>query len=984
MGNTRAALRNDPQEQSVRLHLRVWLSTLLALALALVLWWQASQWYQMRLLADQRAQVEGRLIPFGNALSGIVTRQLALLDALTAFVQAERTDTALQANFPLYATGLNVGVPGVRAIELAPGGVIRYVYPLTGNTAVLGTDLLNQKESPLDYAAVQQALTTREPVITGPLDLEQGELGMTAQQAIYQGDQVWGLARVVLKVPLLLAEANLIPSAPDLELALRRNGGAVFFGPPHVFAADPVVERIELVEGGWELAAIPRGGWFAAIGERLLLFQGFGLLIVGLVTSLVYLSVNRQTRLALAVQQRTADLAHLNTALQRENAERQQAEEALRERASLLDLTHDTVFVRDMHDVITYWNRGAEELYGWTSEEAIGQVTHQLTRTIFPAPLEAINEELLRTGRWEGELIHTRRDSTQLVVASRWALQLDERGNPIAILETNNNITERKQAEEALLRERDLVAHIMDTSPAGIMVVNRDGQISFANARAEQVLGLNRDQMSQRRYNDPAWRITDYHGNAFPDEDLPFRQVLRTGQPVYDIRAASERPDGQRVLLAMNAAPLLDEAGQVDGMVAAVDDVTRRVQAEEELRKHREQLEELVAERTRELSTLLETSNTIASTLELQPLLRVVLDQLKLLVHYSGATIFALEGEELIVLGHSGSLSPEQLAQVRLPAAQAVGYQELRRGGEPVIIDDLQFDSPAARGYRESVLADRYAIFADARSLLLVPLRVHEQLIGMVRIESQESHFYSERDAQLALAFANQAAAAIENAQLYDQARDLAALEERQRLARELHDAVTQTLFSASLIAEALPDAWRQSPEKALRGVEELRRLTRGALAEMRTLLLELRPAALAEKPLGELLEALCTSVTSRTRIPIELDVEGDALLAPDIQIALYRVTQEALNNIAKHAAASQVTITFQCDPEQVELRITDDGRGFDPAALAPGSLGLGIMRERAASIGATLRVESRPGAGTEVHLIWQNMPAQRAYGGTP
>ena len=127
----------------------------------------------------------------------------------------------------------------------------------------------------------------------------------------------------------------------------------------------------------------------------------------------------------------------------------------LRERASLLDLTHDTVFVRDMNDVITYWNRGAEELYGWTSQEAVGQVTHQLTRTIFPEPLDEINANLLRTGRWEGELIHTTRDGTRVVVASRWSLQRDERGNPIAILETNNNVTERKQAEDALRRSRD-------------------------------------------------------------------------------------------------------------------------------------------------------------------------------------------------------------------------------------------------------------------------------------------------------------------------------------------------------------------------------------------------------------------------------------------------------------------------------------------------------------------------------------------------
>ncbi len=165
----------------------------------------------------------------------------------------------------------------------------------------------------------------------------------------------------------------------------------------------------------------------------------------------------RQSRdeLEIKVAERTAELRKTNEQLQQEVAERRRAEEILRERASLLDLTHDTVFVRDMNDVITYWNRGAEELYGWTSQEAIGQVSHQLMRTIFPEPLDEINTNLLRTGRWEGELIHAMRDGTRVVAASRWSLQWDERGNPTAILETNNNITERKQAEEALRRSRD-------------------------------------------------------------------------------------------------------------------------------------------------------------------------------------------------------------------------------------------------------------------------------------------------------------------------------------------------------------------------------------------------------------------------------------------------------------------------------------------------------------------------------------------------
>ena len=116
--------------------------------------------------------------------------------------------------------------------------------------------------------------------------------------------------------------------------------------------------------------------------------------------------------------------------------------------ASLLNLTHDTIFVRDMRDIITYWNRGAQELYGWMAEDAIGRRAHDLLQTIFPAPLEEIKANLLRSGRWEGDLVHTKRDGAKLTVASRWALQRDEHGQPTAILETNNDITERNRAQE--------------------------------------------------------------------------------------------------------------------------------------------------------------------------------------------------------------------------------------------------------------------------------------------------------------------------------------------------------------------------------------------------------------------------------------------------------------------------------------------------------------------------------------------------------
>ncbi len=141
--------------------------------------------------------------------------------------------------------------------------------------------------------------------------------------------------------------------------------------------------------------------------------------------------------------------------------------ETLREQAALLDLSHDTIFVRDVNDVITYWNRGAEELYGWTRNEAVGKVSHDLTQTVFPAPLGEIMTELTRTGRWKGELVHTRRDGTKVVVASRWSLQRDDQGRPAGTLETNNDITERKRAEEALDQAQAELAHVTRVTTLG-------------------------------------------------------------------------------------------------------------------------------------------------------------------------------------------------------------------------------------------------------------------------------------------------------------------------------------------------------------------------------------------------------------------------------------------------------------------------------------------------------------------------------------
>jgi signal transduction histidine kinase/ligand-binding sensor domain-containing protein len=208
---------------------------------------------------------------------------------------------------------------------------------------------------------------------------------------------------------------------------------------------------------------------------------------------------------------------------------------------------------------------------------------------------------------------------------------------------------------------------------------------------------------------------------------------------------------------------------------------------------------------------------------------------------------------------------------------------------------------------------------------------------------------------------------------LAEQAAKVAVTAERSRLARELHDAVSQTLFSASLIADVLPRIWESNPEEGARRLEEVRQLSRGALAEMRALLLELRPSALVDADVGDLLRQLGEAAAGRARLPVDVSVEGACSeMTPEVKVAIYRIAQEALNNITKHAGATQAAIRLRCEGASVKLSVRDDGRGFDVENIPPDHLGVGIMRERADAIGASLDISSSVGDGTELTFVWR------------
>jgi ligand-binding sensor domain-containing protein/signal transduction histidine kinase len=388
------------------------------------------------------------------------------------------------------------------------------------------------------------------------------------------------------------------------------------------------------------------------------------------------------------------------------------------------------------------------------------------------------------------------------------------------------------------------------------------------------------------------------------------------------------------------------------------------------IEKRSQELEEQVEERTREIERRTQELEALYQADEelyrrvhleevLQTLVRIAVDILK--ADKSSLLLWDEREENLTVRAAQGYQGKTLEQMIFAPGEGTVGV--VAATGEPVIVEDTKEDPRIAKR-----ISDPEGI----RSFMHVPIKGEVQIFGVFNADYVQPRAFGGDELRLFEALAQRAALAIETAQLYEQSQELAVVQERSRLARDLHDAVTQTLFSASLIAEVLPRIWERDADQGQQRLEELRELTRGALAEMRTLLLELRPAALIEADLGELLRQLAESVIGRARIQVIVEADSECDLPPEVKIAYYRIAQEALNNVAKHAEASQAWVNLSCSEEKVILSIKDDGCGFDPADITPDQLGMGIMHERADDVHATLEVSSGIGQGTQVQVVWK------------
>ncbi len=673
---------------------------------------------------------------------------------------------------------------------------------------------------------------------------------------------------------------------------------------------------------------------------------------------------------------------------------------------SVVQAANEAIIAIDDRGQIVFWNPAATTIFGYSAAEVTGQnmtlmIPDSLKHFHVSALSQSVKDKTSNLVRSTIELSGRRKNGEEFPLQlsiSSWNMQ-----GEVFFTGIIQDITARKQAEAALekarlelevrVRERtqqlantnkELWAEIeerekveqrlrlrttaLQAAANGVIITDQQGIVRWANPAITTMTGYEVEEIigQNMRFLKSNQQPPEFYDRLW--------QTILAGQ-VWSGELVNRRKDGSLYTEGQTITPVLDKNRNITHFIAIKQDITERVQAYQ-------LLEQRVQERTQELSTLLEISGNLALTLELEPRLQLVLDSLKAVVDYSCATVYSLRENVLVVLASRKSLPLTGGEQFPLLLEITPIWQKVIQEQQPVIIADTRAEPVVARIFDSTMDSLMSKDCQQVRSWLGIPLSIKDRTIGVLEIRHNRPIYYTPQQIKLTQAFANQVAVTIENHRLYEQAQELATMQERQRLSRDLHDAVSQTLFSASLAAEVLPILWKNRPDQGELCLAELQTLTKGALAEMRTLLLELRPSALTDSKLDELLQQLVTAMVSRTRIPIQLDITPLPVLPSDVQVTLYRIAQEALNNIVKHAQADDVRVKLTHAPlnpaadnvspaYRVELTVRDNGLGFDLAGIPAGHLGLGIMQERAQAIGATLKVTSQIGRGTEVGVVW-------------
>lgn len=537
----------------------------------------------------------------------------------------------------------------------------------------------------------------------------------------------------------------------------------------------------------------------------------------------------------------------------------------------------------------------------------------------------------------------------------------------VDVTDTVRVVQERETLLEEVERQRRIVQTVVDHVPAGLVLLNRaDFRVIWANP-------------TYQRFLDPPFREGDITG-LYLAEFIPkaqetgvvaaFEQVAQTGIPYSNPEFEYDGFARGMTYWQWSVVPVQKEGeqeGEQEGLLLVANEVTELVQA-------RKKVEELALEARRradELASLLDVSQDVVSTLDLEQILLRILGHLKPILDFSTGGVFVPQEGQLALLVYDKESLTGPLQWIYSPLEGAPMYDEAARRRAPVIIDDLQDETnPLARMLRHETSEAIRSTIESSRSWMGIPLLAKDHIVGLLRVTHPEPAHFTLDQAQIALAIANQAAVAVENAQLYRQAQKAAALEERQRLARELHDSISQALYGIALGSHAALEMVQKKPAQAEDALRFILSLAEAAVTEMRALIFELRPESLEREGLIGALERQAAAVKARYRVDLHSELGEEPVVPLEVKEALYRIAQEAMQNAGRHANASQIDLRLCEEPHSISLEVKDDGKGFDPNRTYPAHLGLQSMRERAARVNGNLTIRSAAGQGTVVRLV--------------
>jgi PAS domain S-box-containing protein len=623
-------------------------------------------------------------------------------------------------------------------------------------------------------------------------------------------------------------------------------------------------------------------------------------------------------------------------------------------------LKNDVIFLID-ETGISDINGGAEEMFGVKREDILHKMPYHLSPETQPNGADSREKAMdLMQAAYAGrsqifEWQHKKGDGT-LLDTEVTLNAVDIRGKTV-LLSIVRDITDRKKEDEARQETEQMFRAIVENSHAGIFTIDENFDIIYANDMVSRMLLRPNEEIIGHDFRD----FLDSESQKIIEEKYIQQQMGEELSARFEFNIVQSNGNKRRVEIS---STIFRTASGELRTVGQVLDITERKQAEEGLRAAREQLEERVEQRTSELrKTNRRLQNEISQRVLAEESLRRSELKYRHLVQSANTIILQMDKKGNVTFLNQFAEKFFGFTEAEILGKSVVGTivppkdatdKDLQAMIADMTINPAKYlhnenENMRRNGERVWIVWTNQPLFDDdgqLREILCVGIDHTEQKL----LEAQQTQ----------------------------QARQQAALEERTRLARDLHDAVSQTLFSASLISEVVPKLWERDENEGKKRLEEVRQLTRSALTEMRTLLLELRPDSLKEAEIDFLLNQLANSITGRSRVPISVSVTGRCDVPVEVKIGLYRIAQESLNNVAKHANAQSANVSLVCRGERVTLLVTDDGKGFDASAAPPNSLGLGIMKERARDIGATLTIKSRKGEGTTVKAVWNNRPGEK------